>query len=61
MEIHLLDWIVYFVGLAIVMHNKEDIEGVVNFIVYTLIYIGIFSFFDWSDLYTLFCKFEFSL
>jgi len=55
MEMHILDWIIYFFLIilsAIITRNESDngSEGFIAWFAFTFCYCIIFSIYDWMDL-----------
>jgi hypothetical protein len=52
MEIHIIDWIIYFVGFWILSEILDDDNwgGCVILLLYTLVYVAIVSVTSWIDI-----------
>ena len=53
MEIHILDWIIYFIILFIISYCIDDDNylGCFFVVIYTITYIVIFTIYNWIDLF----------
>ena len=59
MDIHVLDWFMYFVFGWIINKILGDefttelggVIGMIVFVIYTVIYVVVFSFYNWIDIW----------